>query len=63
MKESTIIWIAVVLLIATLCVVHLMNKPQGMWINCGIAEISPDYTNAIKEACRKARSDNDYRPK
>ena len=63
MKESTIIWIAVVLLITTLCVVHLMNKPQGMWINCGIAEISPDYTNAMKEACRQARSSNDYRPK
>lgn len=24
-------------------------------IDCGIAEISPDYTNAMKEACRKER--------
>lgn len=24
-------------------------------INCGIAEISPDYTLAMKEACRKER--------
>jgi hypothetical protein len=26
-------------------------------IDCSIAEISPDYTNAMKEACRKARSE------
>jgi len=24
-------------------------------IDCSIAEISPDYTNEMKEACRKAR--------
>ena len=24
-------------------------------IDCGIAEISPDYSNEMKEACRKAR--------
>lgn len=24
-------------------------------VNCGIAEISPDYTNEMKEACRKER--------
>lgn len=24
-------------------------------IDCSIAEISPDYTNAMKEACRKER--------
>lgn len=24
-------------------------------INCGISEISPDYTNAMKETCRKER--------
>jgi hypothetical protein len=28
---------------------------NGRVIDCGIAEISPDYTNAMKEACRKAR--------
>jgi hypothetical protein len=24
-------------------------------IDCSVAEISPDYTNAMKEACRKER--------
>jgi hypothetical protein len=28
---------------------------NGKVIDCSIAEISPDYTNAMKEACRKAR--------
>lgn len=28
---------------------------NGKVIDCGIAEISPDYTTAMKEACRKAR--------
>ena len=39
------------------------NLDNRRIIDCGIAEISPDYTNAMKEACRKARSSNDYRPK
>jgi len=25
-------------------------------INCGIAEISPDFTTELREACRQARS-------
>jgi hypothetical protein len=25
-------------------------------INCSISEISPDFTNEMREACRKARS-------
>ncbi len=50
--------------IAAGIVIAIATYPNdGRVIDCGIAEISPDYTNAMKEACRKARSDNDYRPK
>lgn len=30
-------------------------QPQGKVINCGIAEISPDFTTEMREACRRAR--------
>jgi hypothetical protein len=31
---------------------------NGRMINCGVAEISPDFTPAMREACRKARMEN-----
>lgn len=33
----------------------LMPQPQQKVINCGIAEISPDFTTDMRQACRKAR--------
>ena len=32
-------------------------------IDCSIAEISPDFTNEMREACRQARSQYDSRIK
>jgi hypothetical protein len=56
--------ILMIVAIAAGIVIAIATYPNdGRVIDCGIAEISPDYTNAMKEACRKARSDNDYRPK
>jgi hypothetical protein len=57
-------FILIALAVAAGIVIAIATYPNnGQVVNCGIAEISPDYTNAMKEACRKARSENDYRPK
>lgn len=51
-KEFILIAIA----IAIGVVVALATYPDNpRSVDCGIAEISPDYTNAMKEACRKER--------
>lgn len=51
-KEFILIGLA----IAAGVVLALATYPDnGKVIDCSIAEISPDYTNAMKEACRKAR--------
>ena len=42
-------------LFALLYGVHLWIPAQTMY-NCSIAEISPDFTPAMKEECRKIRS-------
>ena len=49
-------FILVVVVIAIGVVVALATYPDNpRTIDCGVAEISPDYTNAMKEACRKER--------
>ena len=51
-KEFILIAIA----IAIGVVVALETYPDNpRTVDCSIAEISPDYTNAMKEACRKER--------
>jgi len=47
----TILW-------ASFIIFLIMIQPkQGVQvINCSISEISPDFTPAMREACRKARS-------
>lgn len=51
-KEFILIAIA----IAIGVVVALATFPDNpRTVDCSIAEISPDYTNAMKEACRKER--------
>ena len=63
-KEVIIMIVAIAVGIAIAILTYPNNNPDNRRvIDCGIAEISPDYTNAMKEACRKARSSNDYRPK
>jgi hypothetical protein len=49
-------FILIALAVAAGIVIAIATYPNnGQVVNCGIAEISPDYTNAMKEACRKAR--------
>ena len=49
-------FILVAIAIAIGVVVAMATYPvKERTIDCGIAEISPDYTNAMKEACRKER--------
>ncbi len=51
-KEYILIAIAIVLGIYMAYTTYPQNTQV---INCSIAEISPDYSNDMKEACRKAR--------
>jgi|GEM_PF-4764166 len=49
-------FILVLVAVAIAVVVALYSFPEDRRvIDCSIAEISPDYTNEIKEACRKER--------
>lgn len=54
--------IAVLVVILSLPIVWLLapRHKQGdvVVINCGISEISPDFTNEMREACRQARANN-----
>jgi hypothetical protein len=34
---------------------RLFDNSQPRYYNCSIAEFSPDFTPAMREACRKAR--------
>ena len=52
-----------VIVIAFLIVIPLMfltlpKKSDGVWINCELSEISPDFTNEMREACRQLRATN-----
>jgi hypothetical protein len=51
-KEFILVLLAVAIGVV-LAVVYFPNDRRV--VDCSIAEISPDYTNAMKEACRKAR--------
>jgi len=37
----------------------LMPSPAYQVINCDIAEISPDFTTEMRQACRSARNNNE----
>jgi hypothetical protein len=54
--------IAVLLVIISLPIVWFIapRHKQGdvVIINCGISEISPDFTTEMREACRQARAQN-----
>lgn len=51
-KEYVIIALAVV---AGIYLAYATYPTDRRLIDCGIAEISPDYTTEMKDACRKAR--------
>jgi len=53
-RTDTLIFIAIALLfVATLWVAGAEKRER--WINCDIAEISPDYPIEVKQACRAQR--------
>jgi hypothetical protein len=58
LKEHLILWPTLILLgsamIALLYGIH-SYLPKGGTYDCSIAEISPDYTPAMKDACRKLK--------
>ena len=47
---------AIIVSIVSVYLIVTMDSTAGKSINCGVSEISPDFTNEMKEACRKARS-------
>jgi hypothetical protein len=58
MIRDTLIVVSIITMAVTMFVVIVMFAPRHgvVVINCGIAEISPDYTPAMKEECRRARA-------
>lgn len=58
MKNFAIV-IATIFVITVIASLFLQFRPAGVWINCGLSEISPDFTNEMRQACRQARSQYD----
>jgi hypothetical protein len=58
LKEHLLMWPALIILgsvmFALLYGIHSWMPAQTM-INCNIAEISPDFTPAMREECRKLK--------
>ena len=57
--------VAIVVVAVTAFGIIVFERPferEGVWINCGLSEISPDFTNEMREACRQARSQYESRP-
>ena len=59
LKEHLIMWPAIIvlgiLLFSLLYGIHTVLPKEAVY-DCSIAEISPDYTPAMKQECRKLRS-------
>ena len=47
--------ISVLALAGALALSFSIPQPEYRVINCGVAEISPDFTTEMREACRRAR--------
>lgn len=62
MKNFVLVFAVITVAIVGTAVI-LQLRPTGVWINCGLSEISPDFTNEMREACRQARSQYDCRIK
>lgn len=58
-KTNILVMLALVLLgsmlFGLIYSINTLLKPTEVAYNCSIAEISPDYPVAVKEACRKQR--------
>ena len=55
--KIAVVIIAVLVAIPILFLI-LPKKSDGVWINCELSEISPDFTNEMREACRQLRATN-----
>ena len=55
--KIAVVIIAVLIAIPVLFLI-LLKKSDGVWINCELSEISPDFTNEMREACRQLRATN-----
>ena len=55
---KTAVCIVVFVIVAPLLFLILPKKSDGVWINCELSEISPDFTNEMREACRQLRASN-----
>ena len=59
LKEHLIMWPALTVLglalFGLLYGIHTVLPEQKVVYNCSIAEISPDFTPAMREECRKLR--------
>jgi hypothetical protein len=66
-KRETVkiaVGVIVFFLVVPLLFLILPKKSDGVWINCDLSEISPDFTNEMREACRQLRATNNLqRPK
>ncbi len=51
-------FIASAMLLFTAFYFSVTLQPRVKVINCGIAEISPDFTTAMREACRNRHKGN-----
>jgi hypothetical protein len=58
--EYFIFFVAVV---AIFTIVHVKEKSRGVWVNCAVSEISPDFTPEMRELCRQHRRANASRTK
>jgi hypothetical protein len=50
--------VIVFLIVIPIMFLTLPKKSDGVWINCELSEISPDFTNEMREACRQLRATN-----
>lgn len=50
--------VIIFLLVVPLLFLTLPKKSDGVWINCDISEISPDFTTEMREACRQVRANS-----
>jgi hypothetical protein len=55
--KISVVIIAFVIAIPILFLI-LPKKSDGVWINCELSEISPDFTTEMREACRQLRASN-----
>ncbi len=60
-KRETVkitVGIIVFLIVIPIMFLTLPRKSSKVWINCELSEISPDFTNEMREACRQLRASN-----